>query len=535
MSKIIQFDLESRDSLQKGVNKLADAVCVTLGPRGRNVVIGGKHSNPHVTKDGVTVAKQIELDDEVENLGAQMVKAVAAKTNDLAGDGTTTAIVLARAIVNEGLKRVAIGANPTELKKGIDKATKAVVEFISENSIVISDDIDKTKQVATISANGDVSIGELIADAVDKVKKEGVITVEEAKGTETTVEVVEGMQFDRGYISPYFITSAEKQVAELNTPSILLYDGKISTMKPLLPILESAATNGDSILIVAEDVDGEALSTLVINKIRGSINVAAVKAPGFGDRRKDMLEDIAALTGGTVISEAKGIKLESATYDMLGKAEKVSIDKSNTTIVNGSGKSEDIADRIQTIKSLIDNSNSEYDKEKLEERLAKLSGGVAILYVGAHSEVEMKEKKDRVDDALAATRAALEEGIIPGGGSLLTKASHQLDVSGATEDENIGIDIIRKAIKVPLVQILTNSGQLGEIISHTIATSDIDQGYDASKDEYVNLIESGIVDPAKVTRIALENAASVASMILTTECSIVDKVEETENQPQQMM
>lgn len=527
MAKEIKFNIEARDLLKNGVNTLADTVKVTLGPKGRNVVIEKKFGAPHITKDGVTVAKEIELSDAYENIGAQMVKEVASKTGDDAGDGTTTATILAQAIVNVGLKNVTAGANPMELKRGIEKAVAAVVAYIKDMSEEVGDNFDKIKQVAKISANNDETIGALIAEAMEKVKKEGVITVEEAKGTETEVKVVEGMQFDRGYISPYFVTDADKMEADMENPYILLYDKKISTMKDLMPVLEPVAQSGRPLVIIAEDVDGEALATLVVNRLRGSLKIAAVKAPGFGDRRKEMLEDLAILTGGVVISEEKGMKLEGATVDMLGQAEKVTIDKENTTVVNGAGNKEAIDARVSQIRTLISNATSDYDKEKLQERLAKLSGGVAVLYVGAASEVEMKEKKDRVDDALSATRAAVEEGIVPGGGVTYIRALEALEnLTGETEDETTGIEIIRKAIEEPLRQIANNAGQEGSVIVNEVKAGKGDYGYNARTDKYNNLLAEGVIDPAKVTRIALENAASIAGMLLTTECVLVDEKEE---------
>ncbi len=527
MAKEIIFDLEARDALKAGVDKLADAVKVTLGPKGRNVILGKKFGAPHVTKDGVSVAKEIELKDPIENMGAQMVKEVASKTADDAGDGTTTATILAQAIVKAGLKNVAAGANPMDLKRGIDKAVEAVVKELKNISREVGNDIAKIEQVATISANNDSTIGKLIAEAMEKVKTEGVITVEEAKGTETTVEVVEGMQFDRGYLSPYFATNTEKMEAELENPYILIYDKKISNMKDLLPVLEPVAQSGKPLLIIAEDVDGEALATLVVNKIRGALKVAAVKAPGFGDRRKAMLEDIAILTGGQVISEERGMKLEHTTIEMLGQAEKITIDKDNTTIVNGAGKKEDIEARVNQIKAQIENTTSDYDREKLQERLAKLAGGVAVLYVGAATEVEMKEKKDRVDDALAATRAAVEEGIVPGGGVALIRAQKALEnLKGENEDQDTGIDIIKRAIEEPLRQIVSNAGGEGAVIVHKVAEGEGDYGYNARTETFENLFEAGVIDPTKVTRVALENASSVAGMLLTTECVIADEPED---------
>ncbi len=527
MAKDIIFDIESRDGLKRGVDALANAVKVTLGPKGRNVVIGKAFGGPQITKDGVTVAKEIELEDPHENMGAQMVKEVASKTNDLAGDGTTTATVLAQAIVKEGLKNVAAGANPLDLKHGIDKAVEIIIADLKKQSQVVGSNLDKIKQVASISANNDESVGELIAEAFDKVGKEGVITVEEAKGTETHVDIVEGMQFDRGYLSPYFVTNSEKMTADLDSPYILLYDKKISTMKDLLPVLEPVAQAGKPLLIIAEDIDGEALATLVVNKLRGSLKIAAVKAPGFGDRRKAMLEDIAILTGGTVISEERGFTLENATMEMLGHAERVSIDKDNTTVVNGSGDPDAIKARVSQIKSQIETTTSDYDKEKLQERLAKLAGGVAVLYVGAASEVEMKEKKDRVDDALHATRAAVEEGIIAGGGVAFVRAKKSLDkVKTANQDEKTGVNIVARAIEEPLRQIAENAGNEGSVIVSKVLEGKDDFGFNAKTEEFVHMHKAGIIDPTKVTRIALENAASVAGMILTTECALVDIKEE---------
>ena len=523
MAKKIQFDVEARDGLKRGVDALADAVKVTLGPKGRNVIIGKSFGGPQVTKDGVSVAKEVELEDALENMGAQMVKEVASKTNDLAGDGTTTATILAQAIVKEGLKNVAAGANPMDLKRGIDKAVDAIVANLNDQAVEVGNSSDKIKQVASISANNDEAIGELITAAFDKVGKEGVITVEEAKGTDTTVDIVEGMQFDRGYISPYFVTNSDKMEADMEAPYILIYDKKISTMKDLLPVLEPVAQSGKPLVVIAEDVDGEALATLVVNKLRGSLKIAAVKAPGFGDRRKAMLEDIAILTGGTVISEDRGFTLENATIDMLGTAEKVTIDKDNTTVVNGAGKSEDIKARVNQIKSQIEASTSDYDKEKLQERLAKLSGGVAVLYVGAASEVEMKEKKDRVDDALHATRAAVEEGIVSGGGVALLQALPSLTkLKSENADEQTGVQIVARAVESPLRTIVANAGGEGSVVVAKVIEGDENFGYDAKTDTYGNMQEKGIIDPKKVTRIALENAASVAGMILTTECALVD-------------
>ncbi len=527
MAKKISYNVDARDGLKRGVDALANAVKVTLGPKGRNVVIDKKFGSPIVTKDGVTVAKEIELKDPVENMGAQMVKEVASKTADQAGDGTTTATVLAQAIVSAGLKNVAAGANPMDLKRGIDKAVDAIVENLKKQSQKVGDDNQKIQQVATISANNDEVIGKLIADAMAKVGKEGVITVEEAKGTETEVKTVEGMQFDRGYLSPYFVTNADKMEAELDSPFILIYDKKVSNMKELLPILEQVVQTGKPLLIIAEDVEGEALATLVVNKIRGSLKIAAVKAPGFGDRRKAMLEDIAILTGGTVISEERGFKLENADLTYLGKAEKISIDKDNTTIINGAGKKEDITARVGQIKAQIENTTSDYDREKLQERLAKLAGGVAVLYIGAATEVEMKEKKDRVDDALHATRAAVEEGIVAGGGVAYIRALDALDkLKGANEDENTGIAIIRRAAEEPLRQIVANAGGEGSVVVNKVREGKNDFGYNARTEVYENLIAAGVIDPTKVSRVALQNAASAAAMILTTECALVEEKEE---------
>ena len=524
MAKDIKFDIEAREGLKRGIDALANAVKVTLGPKGRNVIISKSFGSPQVTKDGVSVAKEIELEDALENMGAQMVKEVASKTNDLAGDGTTTATVLAQAIVKEGLKNVASGANPMDLKRGIDKAVVKIVEHLAKQAKEVGSSSEKIKQVASISANNDETIGELIAQAFEKVGKEGVITVEEAKGTDTYVDVVEGMQFDRGYLSPYFVTDSEKMVAELDRPYILLYDKKISTMKDLLPVLEPVAQSGKPLLIIAEDIDGEALATLVVNKLRGTLRIAAVKAPGFGDRRKAMLEDIAILTGGTVIAEERGFTLENATIDMLGTAERVAIDKDNTTIVNGAGKSEDIKARAAQIKAQIENTTSDYDREKLQERLAKLSGGVAVLYIGAASEVEMKEKKDRVDDALHATRAAVEEGIVAGGGIALIRAKSALaKIKPVNADEETGIKIILKALEAPLRTIVENAGVEGSVIVSKVLESSREAfGYNAKSGQYTDMFRAGIIDPKKVTRVALENAASVAGMILTTECALVD-------------
>jgi len=529
MSKDIRFSNDGRDALKRGIDKLANAVKVTLGPKGRNVVIDKKFGSPTITKDGVTVAKEIELKDAIENMGAQMVKEVASKTADVAGDGTTTATVLAQALITHGLKNVAAGANPMDLKRGIDKAVIAVVENLKKQSKKVDGDFDKIEQVATISANNDSVIGKLIADAMKKVTTEGVITVEEAKGTDTTVEVVEGMQFDRGYLSAYFVTNAEKMEVDLENPYILLYDKKISNMKELLPVLEPVAQAGKSLLIIAEEVDGEALATLVVNKMRGALKIASVKAPGFGDRRKAMMEDIAILTGGTVISEEKGLKLENATMADLGRAERITIDKDNTTIINGAGKKEDIMARCEEVKTQVAKTTSDYDKEKLQERLAKLSGGVAVLYVGAASEMEMKEKKDRVDDALNATRAAVEEGIVPGGGVAYIRSIDALEkMTGENEDETTGIQIVRKAIEEPLRQIVFNAGGEGSVVVNKVREGKADFGYNARTDKFENLIAAGVIDPTKVTRVALENAASVAGMMLTTECILA---EEKENNP----
>ncbi len=532
MAKDIKFDLEARDGIKRGVDALANAVKVTLGPKGRNVIIGKSFGAPQVTKDGVSVAKEIELEDPLENMGAQMVKEVASKTNDLAGDGTTTATVLAQAIVKEGLKNVAAGANPMDLKRGIDKAVEAIVKDLEKQSTKVGNDSDKIKQVASISANNDDQIGDLIAKAFGKVGKEGVITVEEAKGTDTYVDVVEGMQFDRGFLSPYFVTNSEKMTTELENPMILLCDKKISSMKDLLPILEPVAQQGKSLLIIAEDLDGEALATLVVNKLRGSLKIAAVKAPGFGDRRKAMLEDIAILTGGTVISEERGFTLENATVEMLGTAETVTIDKDNTTIVNGAGDKNNIKTRVGQIKSQIESTTSDYDKEKLQERLAKLAGGVAVLYVGAASEVEMKEKKDRVDDALHATRAAVEEGIVAGGGVALVRAKAVLTkITTENLDETTGVQIVAKAIEAPLRTIVDNAGGEGSVVINKVSEGKKNFGYDAKSDQYVDMLKAGIIDPKKVTRIALENAASVAGMILTTECALIDIKEDAPAMP----
>ncbi|MBL7766006.1 MAG: chaperonin GroEL [Chitinophagaceae bacterium] len=526
MSKQIHFNIDARNKMKKGVDTLADAVKVTLGPKGRNVVIEKKFGAPQITKDGVTVAKEIELEDAIENMGAQMAKEVASKTADAAGDGTTTATVLAQSIITEGIKNVAAGANPMDLKRGIDKAVAAVVENLKNQSEKVGNDNKKIEQIATISANNDNNIGKLIALAMSKVGKEGVITVEEAKGTETTVEVVEGMQFDRGYLSPYFVTNSEKMVSELSNPLILIYDKKISTMKDILHILEKAAQTGRPLLIIAEDLEGEALATLVVNKLRGTIKVAAVKAPGFGDRRKEMLEDLAKLTGGIVISEEQGFKLENADLTYLGQCESVSIDKDNTTIVGGKGKKADITARVNQIKAQLETSTSDYDKEKLQERLAKLAGGVAVLYVGAATEMEMKEKKDRVDDALHATRAAVEEGIVPGGGIAFIRAIESIaKLKGSNDDENTGISIIRRSLEEPLRQIVANAGLEGSIIVQKVREGKADFGFNARTEVYENLFKAGVIDPTKVSRVALENAASIAGMLLTTECVIADKPE----------
>ncbi|WP_461450802.1 chaperonin GroEL [Mucilaginibacter sp.] len=527
MSKQVKYNVEARDALKRGVDILANAVKVTLGPKGRHVIIDKKFGSPSITKDGVSVAKEIELKDAIENMGAQMVKEVASKTADIAGDGTTTATVLAQAIVTAGIKNVAAGANPMDLKRGIDKAVRVVVENLKSQKQDVGDDFSKIKQVASISANNDEVIGEMIADAMKKVGTSGVITVEEAKGTETEVKTVEGMQFDRGYLSPYFVTNSDKMEVELDNPYILIYDKKISSMKELLPILEKQVQTGKPLLIIAEDLDGEALATLVVNKIRGSLKVAAVKAPGFGDRRKAMLEDIAILTGGTVISEERGFKLESAELSFLGQAEKITIDKDNTTLINGNGDADAIKGRVGEIRSQIETTTSDYDKEKLQERLAKLSGGVAVLYIGAASEVEMKEKKDRVDDALHATRAAVEEGIVAGGGVAFIRAVAALaDVKGDNEDENTGIQIIRRAIEEPLRQICENAGIEGSIVVQKVKEGTGDFGYNARTDKYENLIAAGVIDPTKVGRVALENAASIAAMLLTTECVLADDPED---------
>jgi len=532
MAKSIKFDIEARDGLKRGVDALANAVKVTLGPKGRNVIISKSFGAPQVTKDGVTVAKEIELDDAHENMGAQMVKEVASKTNDLAGDGTTTATVLAQAIVKEGLKNVASGANPMDLKRGIDKAVEAITKDLEKQAQKVGNSSEKIKQVAAISANNDDTIGELIAQAFGKVGKEGVITVEEAKGMETYVDVVEGMQFDRGYLSPYFVTDADKMIADLENPYILLFDKKISNLQEILPILEPVAQSSRPLLIIAEDVDGQALATLVVNKLRGGLKIAAVKAPGFGDRRKAMLEDIAILTGGTVISEERGFTLENADLSMLGTAETVTVDKDNTTIVNGAGDADAIKARVNQIKSQIETTTSDYDKEKLQERLAKLAGGVAVLYVGAASEVEMKEKKDRVDDALHATRAAVEEGIVAGGGVALVRAKAVLaKITTENLDETTGVQIVNKAIESPLRTIVENAGGEGSVVINKVLEGKKDFGYDAKSEEYVDMLKAGIIDPKKVTRIALENAASVAGMILTTECALIDIKEDAPAMP----
>jgi chaperonin GroEL len=529
MAKEIFFDVEAREKLKRGVDALANAVKVTLGPKGRNVVIGKKFGAPNITKDGVSVAKEIELKDPIENMGAQMVKEVASKTADIAGDGTTTATVLAQAIITAGMKNVAAGANPMDLKRGIDKAVVEIVKELKRISKEVGSDNDKIKQIASISANNDETVGALIAEAMKVVGNDGVITVEEAKGTETEVKTVEGMQFDRGYLSPYFVTNTDKMVTEMENPYILIYDKKISSMKELLPILEPAAQSGKPLLIIAEDLDGEALTTLVVNRIRGSLKVAAVKAPGFGDRRKAMLEDIATLTGGQVISAEAGLTLESTTLEMLGTAEKVEIDKDNTTIINGAGEKATIASRVSQIRAQIESTTSDYDKEKLQERLAKLAGGVAVLYVGAATEMEMKEKKDRVDDALAATRAAVEEGIVPGGGVALIRAIAGLkDLKGLNDDEETGIAIVRRAVEEPLRQIIANAGEEGAIIVQKVKEGKDDYGFNARTEKYENLYAAGVIDPTKVTRIAIENAASIASMLLTTECVIADAPEENE-------
>ena len=527
MAKEIKFEIKAREELKKGVDALADAVKVTLGPKGRNVIIEKKFGAPHITKDGVSVAREVELEDPFQNMGAQLVKEVASKTGDDAGDGTTTATVLAQAIINVGLKNVAAGANPMDIKRGIDKAVSIVVANIKEMSQEVGDDFKKIEDVARISANNDEAIGRLIAEAMRTVKKEGVITVDEAKGTETTVDTVEGMQFDRGYISPYFVTNTEKMACEYESPYILIYDKKISNLKDLLPILEASAQSGRPLLIIAEDVDQEALATLVVNRLRGSLKICAVKAPGFGDRRKEMLEDIAILTGGVVVSEEKGMKLESATVEMLGRANKVEINKENTTIIDGAGNKEAIASRVAQIKAQIEQTTSDYDREKLQERLAKLAGGVAVLHVGAPSEVEMKEKKDRVDDALSATRAAIAEGIVPGGGVAYIRCVDKLEgVKGENDDETTGILIVKRAIEEPLRQIVANAGVEGAVVVQKVKEGTGDFGYNARADRYENLLAAGVIDPAKVTRVALENAASIAGMFLTTECVIAEKKEE---------
>ena len=532
MAKDIKYNWEAREGLKKGVDALANAVKVTLGPKGRNVIIDKKFGAPQITKDGVTVAKEIELQEPIENMGAQMVKEVASKTNDQAGDGTTTATVLAQAIFNTGLKNVTAGANPMDLKRGIDKAVAKVVENLKAQSVEINDSHEKIEQVATISANNDSAVGKVIAEAMQKVKKEGVITIEEAKGTDTYVKVVEGMQFDRGYISPYFVTDTEKMEAVYDTPYILIYDKKISNMKEFLPILEKVVQSGRPMLIISEDVDSEALATLVVNRLRGGLKIVAVKAPGFGDRRKEMLEDIAILTGGTVISEEKGYKLEDATLEMLGTAEKITVDKENTTIVSGKGDKKPIAARIAMIKSQIEKTTSDYDREKLQERLAKMAGGVAVIYVGAASEVEMKEKKDRFDDALHATRAAIEEGIIPGGGvAYIRSIAGMKNLKGENEDQQIGIDIVRRALEEPLRQIANNAGKEGSVIVNAVMKGKADYGYNARTDEYQHMIEAGVIDPTKVARVALENAASIAGMLLTTECVLAEIKEETPAMP----
>jgi len=536
MAKEIKFNIDARALLKEGVDQLADAVKVTLGPKGRHVVLEKKYGSPQITKDGVTVAKDIDLSDPYKNMGAQMVKEVASKTGDIAGDGTTTATVLAQSIINVGLKNITAGANPMDIKRGIDKAVEKVVENLASQAKVIGDDLSKIEQVARIAANDDEEIGKLIAEAMRKVHKEGVITVEEAKGTSTSVEVVEGMQFDRGYISAYFVTNAEKMEADLENPYILIYDKKVSTMKDMLPVLEATAQTGRPLLIISEDVEGEALATLVVNRLRGSLKVCAVKAPGFGDRRKEMLEDIAILTGGTVISEEKGLKLEHTTLDMLGTAEKVTINKENTTIVNGAGDKEMIKARVAQIRQQMTTTTSDYDKEKLQERLAKLAGGVAVLYIGASSEVEMKEKKDRVDDSLHATRAAIEEGIVPGGGVAYIRAIKSLDgLKGENDDQTTGIEIVKRAIEEPLRQIAINAGKEGAVVAQNVKAGKGDYGYNAQTDTYEKLFTSGVIDPAKVTRVALENAASVAGMFLTTEAVIVDEKEDQPAGPPQGM
>lgn len=532
MAKDIKFDTDARDLLKKGVDQLANAVKITLGPKGRNVVLEKKFGAPQITKDGVTVAKEIELEDKFENTGAQLVKSVASKTGDDAGDGTTTATILTQAIVNEGLKNVTAGANPMDLKRGIDKAVAAVVDYIKSHAELVDHNYDKIEQVATVSANNDPEIGKLLADAMRKVSKDGVITIEESKSRDTNIGVVEGMQFDRGYLSGYFVTDAEKMECVMDNPYILIYDKKISNLKDFLPILQPAAESGRPLLVIAEDVDSEALTTLVVNRLRGGLKICAVKAPGFGDRRKAMLEDIAVLTGGVVISEDKGLKLEQATLEMMGSADKVTVSKDNTTIVNGAGQKENIADRVAQIKNEIENTKSSYDKEKLQERLAKLAGGVAVLYVGANSEVEMKEKKDRVDDALCATRAAIEEGVVAGGGTTYIRALEALkDLKGENQDEQTGINIVERAIEEPLRQIVANAGGEGSVVVNKVREGEGDFGYNARKDIYEDLRKAGIIDPAKVARVALENAASIAGLFLTTECLIVDKPEEKPAMP----
>ena len=535
MAKDIKFDMEARDLLKQGVDALADAVKVTLGPKGRNVIIDKPYGAPQITKDGVTVAREIDLENKFQNMGAQLVKEVASKTNDDAGDGTTTATLLAQSIISVGLKNVTAGANPMDLKRGIDKAVLKVVESLRSQSTDVGDDLKKIENIAKISANGDETIGRLIAEAMKKVSKEGVITVEEAKGTDTYVDVVEGMQFDRGYISPYFVTDTEKMEVQFESPLILIHDKKISTLKDMLPILEKAVETGKPLLIIAEDIDSEALTTLVVNRLRGSLKIAAVKAPGFGDRRKEMLEDIAILTGGVVISEEKGLALENATLEMLGSAEKITIDKDNTTIVNGAGEKDTIDKRVSQIRAQIESTTSDYDREKLQERLAKLAGGVAVLYVGAASEVEMKEKKDRVEDALSATRAAVEEGTVPGGGVAYIRAIAELEnLKGENDDETTGIEIIKRAIEEPLRQIVINSGKEGAVVVQHVREGKVDFGYNARTDKYENLFETGVIDPTKVTRVALENAASIAGMFLTTECVITD-IKEDNPAPQMPM
>ena len=536
MAKDIKFELEARDLLKKGVDALANAVKVTLGPKGRNVILDKPYGAPQITKDGVTVAKEIDLEDNFQNMGAQLVKEVASKTNDDAGDGTTTATLLAQSIISVGLKNVTAGANPMDLKRGIDKAVLKVVESLRSQSTDVGDDLKKVENIAKISANGDEAIGALIAEAMKKVSKEGVITVEEAKGTDTYVDLVEGMQFDRGYISPYFVTDTEKMEVQFENPLILIHDKKISTLKDMLPILEKAVETGKPLLIIAEDIDSEALTTLVVNRLRGSLKIAAVKAPGFGDRRKEMLEDIAILTGGVVISEEKGLALESATLEMLGSAEKVTIDKDNTTIVDGSGEKDAIDKRVAQLRNHIESTTSDYDREKLQERLAKLAGGVAVLYVGAASEVEMKEKKDRVEDALSATRAAIEEGTVPGGGVAYIRAISELEnLKGDNDDETTGIEIIKRAIEEPLRQIVANSGKEGAVVVQHVRDGSGDFGYNARTDKYENLFETGVIDPTKVARVALENAASIAGMFLTTECVITDVKEDKNSAPQMPM